>query len=245
MRKLRLAWGTMGYSDTGGVGTPLVLLHGTGCDSADWDGVVDRLPPGLRVIRMDFRGHGRSDAGAEPLSLDDLSEDVLAAAGRLGLEEAILVGHSLGGMVAMDVARRSSLAIALVLLEGWTRSAASEAFAGDRTFGALDGPAVREIERKLSETVARFAPEAWKRLEESGARFDALGYLEASRIPIAEVYGDKGRTNSTRRGLMIPDKPNIEVIWIPGAGHYLPHERPADVATIIAETAGRAQPPSS
>ena len=62
--------------------------------------------------------------------------------------------------------------------------------------------------------------------------FDGWGFLENARIPIYEVYGEMGRHESTEELLRIPSNPNIQIRWIPGSGHYLPHERPVEVAEI-------------
>jgi pimeloyl-ACP methyl ester carboxylesterase len=224
----------MHYSDTGGSGPALLLLHGTGCDSADWDAAAGCLPVGLRVIRMDFRGHGASEVPRGPFVLADLASDALALLGHLGPERAIVVGHSLGGMAALDAAARSSRIAALVLLEGWTRLTAAGAFSGDRYYGRLPEAAIREIERKASETRLRFDRATWQHFWTSVERFDGLPYLRGARIPIAEAYGAMGRTESSERTLLVPESPNIELIWIADAGHFLPHERPGEVAAICA-----------
>jgi pimeloyl-ACP methyl ester carboxylesterase len=80
--------------------------------------------------------------------------------------------------------------------------------------------------------VARFPPAVWSRLAESGQAYDARAFLASARIPILEVYGDVGRTPETQLRLEVPPNPNITWAWVAGAGHYLPHEKPAEVAEI-------------
>jgi pimeloyl-ACP methyl ester carboxylesterase len=237
MSWLRMAWGKLFYSATAGSGVPLVFLHGTGCDSADWAPVIRALPDGTAAIRLDFRGHGQSDVPTEEFTIDDLAGDVVALLDHLTVQNAVLVGHSLGGMVAMNVAARSARAAGLVLLEGWTSLRACEAFAGDRLHGRLDRLEVERIQRKSEKTRKRFDPVVWGRFWKSVEAFDALPYLKAAGIPITEVYGEMGRTESTRQMLRIPDNPRIQVLWIPTAGHYLPHERPDEVARISRQAA--------
>ena len=155
-------WGQMTYTDSGGLGHPLLFLHGTGCDSSDWKSVIAQLPHHQRHITLDFRGHGQSRVPTEPFTLANLADDVLHLLNAIGIQEAILVGHSLGGMVAMEVAKRSSCIIGLVLFEGWTSlSSAGSAFDTGRFYGSLSQTEITNIQRKAGETRNRFKPNAW------------------------------------------------------------------------------------
>ena len=108
----------MAYLDSGSSLPPLLFLHGTGCDASDWIPGTKKLARNWRCIALDFRGHGQSSVPTQPFTLDSLAEDVEHFAHHLNLHEWVIVGHSLGGMVAMEVARRSSCVRGLVLLEG-------------------------------------------------------------------------------------------------------------------------------
>ena len=224
-------WGEMAYSDTGGSGNPLFFLHGTGCDSADWTAVIERLPQSQRCITLDFRGHGQSSVPTEPFTLANLADDVLHLVNSIGIDKIILVGHSLGGMVAMEVASRSSCVIGLVLLEGWTSLAsAGSAFDSGRFYGSLSETEIKKIQQKAKEKRSRFKPNVWESFWASVKDFDAYAYLDQASIPIYEVFGEMGRRESTEQKLRIPPNPNIQLMWVPNAGHYLPHEYPAEVS---------------
>ena len=227
-------WGEMAYFDSGDSGCPLLFLHGTGCDASDWIPVIERLPSEQRCIAPDFRGHGRSAVPTQPFTLADLAGDVLCLAGYLGIQELVIVGHSLGGMVAMEVAQRSSDVVGLVLLEGWTSlSTAGSAFAPGRFYGSLSETAIAQIQRKSEGTRNRFQSEIWHDFWESVKNFDAYTYLQHASIPIYEVFGSMGRNDLTEDKLRIPSNPNIRRVWIPNTGHYLPHECPAEITKIV------------
>ena len=231
MTAIEMPWEQMACVDSGGDGFPLLFLHGTGCDSTDWTGVHRNLSRRLRLISPDFRGHGQSDVPAAPFTIGDLAGDVLYLLNDLDLRSALLVGHSLGGMVAMEVARRSSRVSGLVLLEGWTSlSAASRAFDTGRAYGTLSDDAIARVQEKSSKTRARFEQGNWVHFWDSVQRFDAYAYLRSAQIPIVEVYGAMGRHERTAANLKVPRNPLIEWVWIPDAGHYLPHECPVEVA---------------
>lgn len=224
-------WGEMGYSRSGQVGPTLVFLHGTGCDSADWAPTFEQLPPEQARVAMDFRGHGASPAPERKFTLEDLADDVLALVDHLALERPVLVGHSLGGMVAMAATRREDRIAGLVLLEGWTSVAAGgRAFDEGRRYGALDLATIEQIEQKADRTLGGFSFANWAIFWDSVTTFDAHAYLETAAIPILEVYGALGRNARSEQELGVPPNPAVEWVWIPGAGHYLPHERPAEVA---------------
>jgi pimeloyl-ACP methyl ester carboxylesterase len=230
-----MQWGSMAYFDSGGSGPPAVLLHGTGCDAGDWRATIGALPATIRVLAPDFRGHGKSSASSDPLTLQDLATDVLALLERLGLERVVLAGHSLGGMVAMEVANRSTRVAALVLLEGWPRLDCAQAFSGNRMYGTLDGGAVARIAAKYAVMLDRFPPDKWRDFWSSVDAFDGMPFLSSATIPILAAFGDLGRTKATLRVLDLPDNPSIHLRWVAGAGHYLPHEQPAEVSALIAE----------
>ena len=239
MPQLMRPWGAMHYEDHGGAGAAFLMLPGTSCDSTDWGPCLRLLSARVRPVCMDFPGHGRSAVPRGPLSLEGLSADALALAEHLRLRHVGIVGHSLGGIAALHAAALSDVPDCLVLLEGWTRLDSDQAFAAGHLYGGLGPEAVREIQRKDAETVSRIDPRVWRGLSESVGCFDAWPYLQRAKIPILEVYGDCGRTADAERLLAIPDNPRIATVWVPGAGHYLPHERPREVAEIINAAAER------
>jgi 3-oxoadipate enol-lactonase/4-carboxymuconolactone decarboxylase len=99
----RLYWRQDGAADK----PALVLLTSIGTDLSLYDPVVPLLTPDFRVIRLDTRGHGASDAPGGDYSLDLLADDVLAVMDAAGLDKASLCGTSLGGMIAMTLAAKA------------------------------------------------------------------------------------------------------------------------------------------
>lgn len=115
--------------------SPVVLLHGGGLAGATWSRVVDRLPA-YRCVAPDLRGHGDSDWSANAAyRIVDFVTDLDGLVAALGLDRFALVGHSLGGLVAMSYARRHAERLAgLVVVDVGLRYLASE---GARFRGAL------------------------------------------------------------------------------------------------------------
>jgi len=125
-------------------GFPLICLHGgPGVDHYTFADYLDPLAPDVRVILVDQRGHGRSDdAPAETLTMQQFAQDVVALAGALALGEFAVLGHSLGGSVALRVAIDHPDAAAPTILSAATASYSALPSGAERVAGVA--PEVRE-----------------------------------------------------------------------------------------------------
>jgi len=85
---------------------PVLLVPSLGTALGQWDRLAAALVDRFRVVRLDIRGHGGSPAPRGPYTVDDLADDVLALADRLGLDRFALVGLSIGGAIGQTVAVR-------------------------------------------------------------------------------------------------------------------------------------------
>ncbi|SEN71021.1 alpha/beta fold hydrolase [Nonomuraea pusilla] len=109
--------------DHGGHGAPVLLLHGLGGTLLHWDAVAPLLTGAHRVVAMDLRGHGLSGDG--PWEWEAVLDDVQAVIDHFGLDDPLVVGHSLGGMIAIRWALRHPDGPGIVNLDG-LRSAETE-----------------------------------------------------------------------------------------------------------------------
>ncbi|MEU4576393.1 alpha/beta fold hydrolase [Nonomuraea sp. ATR24] len=92
------------YREEGDPAAPaLVLLHGRTADHNDWNGITQHLARRHHVLVPDLRGHGASDRPGT-YAIPDMAEDVAGLLDALGIDRAVVVGHSLGGMVAYHLA---------------------------------------------------------------------------------------------------------------------------------------------
>ena len=97
-------------------GAPIVFANSLGTDLRLWDSVVAQLPKGLRILRYDMRGHGLSDAPPAPYAMGALVRDLEQLMDHIGMRDAVVVGLSIGGMVAQGLAvKRLDLLRGLVL----------------------------------------------------------------------------------------------------------------------------------
>ncbi len=139
---------TLPWSATGpSAGTPVVLLHGWAESRGVFSRLVSLLPPNVRTVAPDLRGHGEADKPPHGYALADCAGDVVALLDALGLPEAVLLGSSSGGYVAQQVAIEHPGRVAGLVLVGSPRSLQGRApFADeiDRLRDPVDPAWVRE-----------------------------------------------------------------------------------------------------
>lgn len=170
-----------------GSGPPLVLVHGLGAPSEEiWHEIEDELARSFEVVAYDGRGAGRSDIPPGPYSLDDLAGDLDALLRALGLEAVSMLGHSLGGAVALRHAAMHPGRIAAIVGVG-TPVVLSD---GGAVVAARAEQAEAEGMQGIAETVTRHAltrsfqrsrPEDTRRFRELIAANDPAGYAANCR----------------------------------------------------------------
>ncbi|MER6512261.1 alpha/beta hydrolase [Nonomuraea sp. NPDC001636] len=147
----------------------LLLIHGSASSARSWDQMVPLLTGSHRVIRIDLLGHGRS---AKPddrgYTTPDQARRVGEALDRLGVREAVVVGHSSGGAVATALAeRRPGLVTALVLIN--------------------TGP---DLDAFIAPASAAFAPSQWPPTDEQIRLFASPGFSRPGYQPPDELLDE-------------------------------------------------------
>jgi pimeloyl-ACP methyl ester carboxylesterase len=116
-RILSLRGGEMEVAERGPRdGAPIVLVHCFTCAIDWWDGMMPRLARTHRVVAVDLRGHGGSEKPTSGYSIPNQADFVAEALGRLGVRDAAVVGHSLGGSVVTALAERSPRLVERVVI---------------------------------------------------------------------------------------------------------------------------------
>lgn len=140
-RTLTVQGGTLYYFTNGRSGRPLFFLHGAGLDHRMFAEQYRAFDQDYALYAWDARGHGRS-AGVEGFSADLLVEDLLAVMDREGLHRATLIGQSMGGNLAQEVAlRRPDRVEALVVIDATRNNQRLSAL--EAASLALAGPLLR------------------------------------------------------------------------------------------------------
>ncbi|HSN93455.1 MAG TPA: alpha/beta fold hydrolase, partial [Anaerolineaceae bacterium] len=110
-----------------GEGLPIVLLHGLALDKSIWSPMVAAYASQALFITPDLRGHGKSAVGQADGTLGQIADDLLALLNALDLRRVCLLGHSMGGYIALEFATRYPERLAsLVLLTSNVRADSPE-----------------------------------------------------------------------------------------------------------------------
>jgi pimeloyl-ACP methyl ester carboxylesterase len=95
------------YYEAHGTGDrAVVFVHGWSCDGSYWARQVESFKDEYMVVTLDLAGHGKSGTNREEWTMERFGDDVAAVVNKLGLKEVALVGHSMGGAVCIEAARR-------------------------------------------------------------------------------------------------------------------------------------------
>lgn len=253
-----------------GVGPTVVLLHGLGCSRHVWKPVIDRLEPSYDVVALTLPGHqGRHVKKNRTMAVSTLAELLSEELDELGVGRAHLVGHSLGGRLAL-----------LLAGAGRARSVTVFSPAGGWQAAHDERDRLGRLYRQLRTTAASGLPHAAELLADPGARRAILGVMmeHGDRMPVpAAVHLWEALLGVKRLEELIealdapvaalgsdvpvsivwPDEDHVlpEVIcadgwrdavphagWsvLEGVGHLPMYDDPAGVAARIQETVGRA-----
>jgi pimeloyl-ACP methyl ester carboxylesterase len=206
---------------------------------------LDHLPPDLQLVVIETRGQGRSWPPPLPAqaSIEQYADDVLAVLRHLGLSRFHVAGHSLGGMIALEIAGRRPQGLqGVIALEGWVHHTVQRNAFPVRVPRTEAEQVEARRQRAERYRTQRWSPEEVTALSRiwtswnSGERI-----VRESVIPLLSVWGDRGQEiRPTRAQLLLPEKPTVELHWIKGSDHYVTDPPfAADVARAITEFIGR------
>jgi pimeloyl-ACP methyl ester carboxylesterase len=242
----------------------LIVLHGFTGHAWQAELVAPALVPTHRVIALDQRGHGDSDR-AEIYGSAPMGADVIGVLDALGIERAVLVGHSMGGTVAVAVtALHPERVVALVLgdigpevgsegaarIQRNTRSrdvfeGVDDAVATQTELNPTANPDAlrhRVAHNLVEEPDGSFTWKYDRALRDGSARYEGYArdeqwaFLAAIRVPVLLIRGELSDILSEEiADRMLATIPDARMVTISGAGHSIATDAPAAVAAAIAD----------
>jgi 3-oxoadipate enol-lactonase len=226
-----------------GSGAPLLLIHGLGYARWGWEPVLPRLAERLDVILFDNRGIGESDSPPGPYTAREMAEDAVQVLDEAGVERAHVVGTSLGGMVAQELALAHPERVDRLVLACTTPGGPKAHPMPQQTValmaeaGTLE-PAValrRFVENALApKTVTAQSPVAWAAQAAAGMTFDAYDRLGGLRAPTLVQHGGEDAVVDPRNGDLLAELvPAARLDPFPGTGHLFFWEEPERFVTSL------------
>lgn len=254
MQIFRAADGAELTYEEGGAGSPAVLfIHGWQADRSVWREAIEALGPGVRAIAVDLRGAGTSRNALGPFALERFATDLRELVESLGVGPIILVGHSMGGTVALRFAldapllTRGLVLISPVPASGGDYSEKGEAYlratAGDadaarkwlaRTFAGTPDEAMLE---RVCAAAGRADRDASLESFESWARADFAEATRSITAPVLVIAPQHDVPEMYQRKVAAL-LPNARYVVLPECGHYAILERPREIAELIREFLG-------
>ena len=224
------------YHVRAGKNPPLVMIPGSFNAAGALRAIIEQLDAALSVVVVDLRGHGGSWPPPTNGSIELFAQDVLQVVDRLSLTRIFIGGHSIGGMIALEVARvRPQILQGVISIEGWTNHYAQRDAFQDDTMSTLSDGQLAEREQLRQNVLRRWTRRQQTAFAAIWRTWDGYDLLQRTDLPLLELYGDRGREPATHEQLHIPRRDNIELRWLAGASHSLPLERPREVARLIAD----------
>jgi pimeloyl-ACP methyl ester carboxylesterase len=234
---------SIAYEDRGAGSPAVVFVHGWSCRRQYWDAQLEAFSPDRRVITLDLAGHGESDAARRAWSVEAFGEDVAAVVHDARIDDAILVGHSMGADVVLEAACHLEGRVrGLVWVDEhrqltWFRSesqvherlapfradfaAATEAFVRGMFPASADAALVERVVAQIAcapKAIALEALEAtWNYARKVPARLAEL------HRPVLAINREDSQTDmeSMRRC-------GVDVVLMPGIGHFPMLEKPEE-----------------
>lgn len=249
---------TLAYNDTG-TGLPIVFLHAFPLNRTMWAEQEAALSSRHRVITIDLRGHGESDAPLWHYSLDQAAEDVRVLLDHLSIRQALFVGLSMGGYILLAFYRMYANQVkGMVLADTKAQADTPEGKAGRFQMAQIaykQGPsAIADImlPKLLSPATIQSRPEIVQRvramiegnqisgiagdLMAMAERPDSVPLLKQISCPTQIIVGELDHaTPPADAKLMAEQIPNAKLAIIPNAAHLANLEQPEAFTRLIAE----------
>lgn len=229
-----------------GNGPEVLLIHGIGSSSLDFDPVIDGLTEVMTPVTVDLRGHGESDKPDTGYHYEDYAGDLDRLLDALGMEAPIILGHSLGGILTLWWAMRNPTAARALIIEDAPLRSGEEfrpAFDGWGMLNAMPFEAVREYYGSqnphwpdhLVDTrawdITRTKAEVIAELRQASLANEGLDSTDGMReitAPVLFIHGDR------ETGSMVPPDdlaalpnrlPTVRLARIPGGSHTMHRNR--------------------
>ena len=235
------------YYEIHGTGEPVLLIHGLGSSTRDWDPQISELARTFQVVAFDVRGHGRSSKPKQRYSVKLFADDTAALIRQLGIGRAHIVGVSMGGMIAFQLAVDApDLVRSLVIVNSgpampvrtlaqrmmiWTRVAIVR-IKGMRRMGEvlagrlLPKPEHAALRATFIERWAANDPDAYLAALHGLVNWGVMDRLPHITCPVLVLTADQDYTPIAVKRAYTAMMQHAELVIVEDARHFMPIEQP-------------------
>ena len=232
-------------------GKAVIFLHDYADSWFSWSAILAQISATIHAIAPDLRGHGESDKPESGYSISDFADDVIALMDSIKLEKAALVGHSMGSLVAQEVAIKHPDRVEKLVLIGSATTLQNEGIIGlNDAVQRLDDISPAFIEEFQRRTVAGEVPEAfmkriisesqnvplhvWKQALSQMLTIENIERLSAINVPTLVLYGANDNIfPQSEQELMQSKLSQVTFKAYPAVGHAPHWEVPAEVISDL------------
>lgn len=247
------------YTDEG-QGEPLLFLHGLGICRADWRPQIEYFSKQFRTIAPDFRGHGESAAPDTDYSIPIHAADVIALMDSLEIDSAHVVGLSMGGMVAFQIAADAPHRLRTMTIVNSGPALPNDTFAakkmlwsrlllihlfGMKAFGKkvaesmFPGEGHEQLIDTFAAQIASNPKKVYLKNLKSLWGWGVLDHLSAIETPTLMLTGDNDYSPVAIKQAIVSVMRNAELVVVENSGHGTPIEKPLETNQAIEEFIGR------
>jgi pimeloyl-ACP methyl ester carboxylesterase len=236
------------YDVQGNGAVALVFVHGWCCHRGHWEQQMGHFAPYYTVVSLDLAGHGASGRDRTQWTMPAFGQDVVAVVEQRGLKQVVLIGHSMGGTVIVEAARRlPTTVIGLVGVETWRNV---EQLRTPEQVAALVAPfRANFVEAACAFVRPMFVPTSEPTLVErvvaamsAAPPHIAIGAVEALwghdrhlQAGLQEVKGSRIAINARQTNLEAAQRHGIAVMRMSGVGHFVMLEDPQTFNRLLDE----------
>jgi pimeloyl-ACP methyl ester carboxylesterase len=229
-----------------GSGAPVFILHGGLASREDLRSLINHLAKSRRVIALDSRGHGLSTGNNLPISYALMADDVANLAKHLGLWGVTIVGQSDGGITALTVAMNNPMLVARLVLLGASFSHTAISDSSKNYLTTFKGSAAMDRTQFPGMYLDDYL-RGGRKMQDYQRWFDKLAQLwtispnfskaDLSRIkvPTLVINGDRNDIPLDHAVALYTALANAQLFVVPGAGHFLQHEKPLVLNRAISD----------
>jgi len=242
------------YYEIIGKGEPIVFIHGLGSSGRDWEYQIDYFSNHYQVVVFDVRGHGQSDKPSSPYSIPQFARDTAQMIKELDIAPTHVVGISLGGMIALQLAvDEGELVRSLVVVNSGSEMVVrniKERFAvlqrflivrllGMRKMGEVLGGRLfpkseqSELRQMFADRWAENDPRAYREAMRAIVGWSVTEQLHKIECPTLVIAAEHDYTPIEDKAPLVNEIKNVELVIIENSRHATPVDQPVEFNKVL------------